>query len=37
MFQQMQESMQDQTKKLFGGFSFPNFTPPAQNKSDEKK
>lgn len=30
MFQQMQEKMQDQTSKLFGGFQFPNFPPPAK-------
>lgn len=37
MFQQMQDSMQDQTRKLFGAFPFPNFTPPAQDKGGEKK
>jgi polyhydroxyalkanoate synthesis repressor PhaR len=34
MFQQMQDSMQDQTRKLFGGFQFPNFTPPGTDKND---
>lgn len=34
MFQQMQESMQDQTRKLFAGFPFPNFTP--QDKSGKQ-
>lgn len=34
LFQQMQESMQDQTRKLFGGFPFPNFSAP--DKSDKK-
>lgn len=37
MFQQMQDSMQDQTRKLFGGIPFPNFTPPAQDRNGDKK
>jgi len=37
MVQQMQETMQDQTRKLFSGFPFPNFIPPTQDKSGEKK
>ncbi|CAG4882334.1 PhbF [Georgfuchsia toluolica] len=37
MFQQMQDSVQDQTRKLFGGFPFPNFVLPTQDKNDEKK
>jgi polyhydroxyalkanoate synthesis repressor PhaR len=37
MFQQMQDSMQDQTRKLFGGIPFPNFTPPVPGKSGDKK
>ncbi len=37
MFQQMQDSMQDQTRKLFSGFQFPNFTPPGTDKSDKQK
>ena len=34
MFQQMQENMQDQTRKLFSGFAFPNFA--ATDKNDKK-
>ena len=36
MFQQMQDSMQDRTKKLFGGFPFPNFPPPTPDKKEGK-
>jgi polyhydroxyalkanoate synthesis repressor PhaR len=32
MFQQMQESMQEQTRKMMGGFPMPGFTPPADKK-----
>ncbi|MFN4148088.1 MAG: polyhydroxyalkanoate synthesis repressor PhaR [Rhodocyclaceae bacterium] len=35
MFQQMQESIQEQTKKMFGGFSMPTQSPPS--KSEKKK
>jgi polyhydroxyalkanoate synthesis repressor PhaR len=38
MFQQMQESMQEQTRKLFSGIQFPGFgQPPAPDKATEKK
>ncbi len=38
MFQQMQESMQEQTRKLFAGFQFPGYgQPPAPDKAAEKK
>ena len=43
MFQQMQDSMQDQTRKLMGGmsgiggFGFPGFPPGAADKTTEKK
>jgi polyhydroxyalkanoate synthesis repressor PhaR len=36
MFQQMQESMQEQTRKMMGGFPFPGFPPPADKTSDKK-
>jgi polyhydroxyalkanoate synthesis repressor PhaR len=36
MFQQMQESMQEQTRKLMGGFTFPAFSPNAADKTTEK-
>ena len=32
MFQQMQENMQEQTRKLMGGFPFPGFPPSADKK-----
>jgi polyhydroxyalkanoate synthesis repressor PhaR len=34
MFQQMQENMQEQTRKLMGGFPFPGF--PAEKSGDKK-
>ncbi len=38
MFQQMQESMQEQTKKMFTGLTFPGFPGgPGQDKAEEKK
>jgi polyhydroxyalkanoate synthesis repressor PhaR len=40
MFQQMQDSMQEQTRKLMGGiggFAFPGFPPNAADKPTEKK
>ena len=37
MFKQMQDSMQDQTSKLFSGFPFPNFTQSGQDKNGGKK
>jgi polyhydroxyalkanoate synthesis repressor PhaR len=40
MFQQMQENMQEQTRKLMGGFAFPGFPAPADKaaeKATEKK
>ncbi len=40
MFQQMQENIQEQTRNLFTGFTFPNVTPPGGNsdsKSGDKK
>ncbi len=37
MFQQMQESMQEQTRKLFAGFQFPGFPQGASDKAAEKK
>jgi polyhydroxyalkanoate synthesis repressor PhaR len=36
MFQQMQENMQEQTRKLMGGLPFPGFPPPADKKSNER-
>jgi len=35
MFQQMQDNLQEQTKKLFTGGPFPTFTPPGKDKSGE--
>jgi polyhydroxyalkanoate synthesis repressor PhaR len=38
MFQQMQDRMQEQTRKLMGGFPFPGFPPgAAADKTTEKK
>jgi len=38
MFQQMQENMQEQTRKLMGGFPFPGFPPEkTAEKAGEKK
>ncbi|MFA7269165.1 MAG: polyhydroxyalkanoate synthesis repressor PhaR [Sterolibacterium sp.] len=38
MFQQLQEQVQGQTRNLFAGFQFPNFTaPPAEENTKEKK
>lgn len=37
MFQQMQDSMQEQTRKLMGGFTFPGFPPNVADKTAEKK
>ena len=38
MFQQMQENLQDQTKKMFSGIKFPGFPPPqGQDKTEEKQ
>ena len=37
LFQQMQEQVQGQTRNLFAGFKFPNFTPPPAEGSAEKK
>ncbi len=37
MFQQMQEQMQGQTRNLFAGFQFPNFTPPASEEPPAEK
>jgi len=36
MFQQMQENMQEQTRKLIGGFPFPPFPPGGVEKAGEK-
>ncbi len=36
MFQQMQDTMQEQTRKLMGGFPFPGFPPPADKSGDKK-
>ena len=36
MFQQMQENMQEQTRKLFAGFPFPGYTPPASKSAGDK-
>ncbi len=35
MFQQMQDNIQEQTRKMFGGFQFP--APPANDRAGEKK
>ena len=37
LFQQMQEQIQGQTRNMFSGFQFPTFTPPAEEKTKEKK
>jgi len=37
MFQQMQDSMQEQTRKLMGGFTFPGFPAGSAEKTPEKK
>jgi len=37
MFQQMQESMQEQTRKLFAGFQFPGYPPQQTPPESEKK
>jgi polyhydroxyalkanoate synthesis repressor PhaR len=37
MFQQMQDKMQEQTRKLMGGFTFPGYPPGAADKTTEKK
>ena len=37
MFQQMQESMQEQTKKVFSGLPFPGFPGGAQDSGDDRK
>jgi polyhydroxyalkanoate synthesis repressor PhaR len=36
MFQQMQDRMQEQTRKLMGGFTFPGFPPSPADKPAEK-
>ncbi len=35
MFQQMQDNMQEQTRKLFSGLQFPAYTMPGQSNSEE--
>ncbi len=37
MFQKLQESMQEQSRKVFSGAQFPNFDVAGQNKGSEKK
>ncbi|HZV55757.1 MAG TPA: polyhydroxyalkanoate synthesis repressor PhaR [Rhodocyclaceae bacterium] len=37
MFQQMQDSMQDQTRKLFTGFQFPGYSQASAEKAADKK
>ena len=37
MFQQMQENLQEQTRKMFAGFQFPQFRPPGSDVSVDKK
>ena len=38
MFQQMQDNLQDQTRKMFTGLKFPGFpVPPGQDKADDKQ
>jgi len=37
MFQQIQDNMQEQTRKLFSGFQFPAYPAAAQEKATEKK
>jgi polyhydroxyalkanoate synthesis regulator protein len=38
MFQQMQENMQEQSRKMFSGLQFPNFgAGPQSEKTGEKK
>jgi hypothetical protein len=37
MFQQMQDSMQEQTRKLFSGFQFPGYPQGSAEKPAEKK
>jgi polyhydroxyalkanoate synthesis repressor PhaR len=36
MFQQMQDNMQEQTRKLFTGFQFPGYTGSGQDKASDK-
>lgn len=37
MFQQMQDNMQEQTRKLFSGFQFPGYPSGSADKAGEKK
>ena len=37
MFQQMQDGMQEQTRKLFSGFQFPGYPPGTADKAGDKK
>ena len=36
-FLEMQQQLQQQTRNLFSGFPFPNFTPPGQAKPSSDK
>jgi hypothetical protein len=37
MFQQMQDNMQEQTRKLFSGFQFPGYVQGSAEKTADKK